>query len=152
MRHFASQKFKIVSLIGSVLLAGAWLMIISLDALAQTPSPVLLNYFNVAWNPDLAAVSISWETAVEFDVSGFSIERALWPSGTFTQTGEFVPAVGNQIIGATYGPFFDTDVVTGTLYLYQLVVYDGNGHADRSVPRVAVGTAHVFLPLLRSGG
>ena len=82
----------------------------------------------------------------------FSIERAIWPSGTVTQIGEFEPAVGDQLTGAAYGPVFDTDVATGTLYVYQLVVYDGNGHTDRGVPRVAVGTAHIFLPVLQNSG
>jgi len=129
-----------------VLVACAALVLFGIASAPVVTAAVVLNYFSVVWDPDLETVSISWETATEFETSGFTVERSTSPTGTFIQVGEFEPAVGDQVTGATYGPFFDTEVVTGTTYWYQLVVYDRSSQPDRTIPKVAIIAGNPSTP------
>ena len=153
MLHFSFKKSRILLVVISVLLASGLLASVSYGVVAQTPAAVVLDYFSVIWDPNLEVAVISWKTVSELDTAGFMVERAIWPSGTFTPTGDFEPAIGDQATGDTYGPFFDTEVFTGTTYWYQLVIYGRNGQVDRSLPRAILGSIHhVFLPTILNGG
>lgn len=130
----------------------AALMTINVAALAINPHPagVVLANFAVVWNRDLDAVEINWSTAAESDTLGFTVERAISQSGEYSQVIGFEPAAGDPS-GAVYGPFFDTEITTATMYWYRLVVYDTNATPDYSIsPVVVIADPYiVFLPTLR---
>lgn len=131
------------SIVPRVIVIAAGVLTALMILLSSTASAaVALNYFSVIWDPaeGIEAIEITWETATEFDTSGFQVERAISPSGTYTipEDVQFVPATGDQVTGETYGPFFNMDVITGTTYWYRLVVYDRSGNPDYGIPPVAV--------------
>ncbi len=83
-------------------------------------------------------VKIEWETASEFDLSGFYVLRSLSLDGNYSRISGFIPGEGDSIVGTTY-EFIDTNVNSGTNYYYKLEDIDINAVSTFHGP-VAVGS------------
>ncbi|MFZ0546507.1 MAG: hypothetical protein WAM60_13765 [Candidatus Promineifilaceae bacterium] len=78
--------------------------------------PILLYFRGTALD---SAIKLEWETAVEFDTVGFTIDRADSETGPYIEQIGFIPAVGGPL-GAYYEEIDDVNVNNGHTYWYIL--------------------------------
>jgi len=64
-------------------------------------------------------VLIEWETATEFDNSGFFIVRSTEEEGEYTEISPFIEALGDGVTGWVY-EYTDAAVTNGVTYYYKL--------------------------------
>ena len=108
-----------------------------------------LEFFNIRWDAELESTVIGWVTATELDVVAFQVERATSPQGSFFAIGDVVPAGGDQLSGATYGPLLDAVTLDpDQTYWYRLVIYTSYGAADYTGP-LPLLTQRNYLPMIQ---
>jgi hypothetical protein len=122
------------------------------DAVEISNEPTAVELLSFQAIPQVGAVSLIWETAVEIDHYGFYLLRSDGSSLDNAEQIAFVPAAGYGG-GAVYR-FKDMNVQSETLYTYWLVDVDTNGqrtvHAPVSAASLAAETMpyRVYLPLV----
>lgn len=93
--------------------------------------------------PGMDEVLLEWRTATELDNAGFYIRRSASQSGTFSRISDFIPGVGDQLLGAYYS-WVDDDVVNGTTYWYELEAVDLSQESTFYGPESAIpGTSSI---------
>jgi hypothetical protein len=85
---------------------------------------VTLVSFEAETNVD--QIDLFWETAIEFDIYGFYIQRSLQESGPYTDISPLIPGEGGELLGYYYF-YSDTDVQLGVTYYYKLRVVNIDG-------------------------
>ena len=95
---------------------------------------VTLVYFRAS--VQTGAVLLEWETATELDNAGFFINRSLSQSSGYSRIGDFIPARGDPLLGATY-QYADRNVSNGVQYWYKLETIDIQQNSDLFEPPVS---------------
>jgi hypothetical protein len=108
-----------------VRLSSFWLLLCFLAGvftLAMSPRQQGVNITLVSFEADTSVdqIDLIWETATEFDIFGFYIQRSLQANGTYEDISQLIPGEGG-VTGWIYY-FSDTDVQVGTTYYYKLRV------------------------------
>ena len=101
-----------------------------------TVLPVEMKSFNAKRESN--TVNLSWETAQEFNFSGFDIQRKLGEA-PFRSIG-FIDATANEGTGSVYN-FIDANIVAQTNILYRLRLVDKDGAYRYSEIRVVRNNA-----------
>lgn len=113
-------------------LAPSWFLLLliamSITSLAISPRQVtdaitLLGFWTETNEMD---ITLRWDTASEYDVFAFYLQRSLQENGTYVDISTEIPPQGDDLTGAQY--FYpDYDIEPGTRYYYKLrVVYLDN--------------------------
>jgi hypothetical protein len=91
--------------------------------LAMKPHQTRINVTLVSFEADTSAdqIDLIWETAAEFDIFGFYLQRSLQANGIYTDISPLIPGEGDGTVGWLYY-FSDTDIQVGTTYYYKLRV------------------------------
>ena len=69
--------------------------------------------------------TIAWETASEFDVAGYIIERSANQDGPFERVSDLIPSGDDPFIRHEY-EYVDRNVEAGHTYHYQLVTINND--------------------------
>lgn len=109
-------------------------LLFGLNGLSVSAS-VTLARFEATPQPD-GSILVVWETATEFNTTGFRLYRALEPLAINADWGMPIhteQAAGDGFTGATY-QYRDTDVVPGVRYYYLLEELTAAGPGQRAGP------------------
>jgi hypothetical protein len=104
---------------------------------------VTLVYFRAS--AQTGVVLLEWETATELDNAGFFINRSLSQNSGYSRIGDFIPARGDPLLGATY-QYSDRNVSNGVLYWYKLETIDIQQNSDLYEPPVSVILGGTWTP------
>jgi hypothetical protein len=96
-------------------------------------------------------VRVRWETASEFDISAFYVQRSNLQSSGYQRISEPIFSKSDQASGAKYA-FDDQDVENGVTYYYKLEVVDPVNHSDFYGPVSAVPQAPTLTPTITQTG
>jgi len=97
------------------------LLVGSLFIYRSVLAAVTLVYFRASSQTGM--VLLTWETATELDNAGFFINRSSSQYSGYSHIGNFIPARGDPLLGATY-QYTDRDVTNGITYWYKLETID----------------------------
>ncbi len=108
------------------------------------PTAALVTHFSVRSVP--GGNLVRWETATEARVTGFNVQRAVEPTGPWTQVNHAIlPATGGAATGGRY-ELLDAGAMAGTWH-YRLEVVDAGAPSTFAGPVAVAGEAGtVFLP------
>jgi hypothetical protein len=125
------------------------LSVLALLVVAATPhadAAVTLRYFTATTFDDEAYVDVQWSTATEVNTASFNVQRSLSGTGPWT-TVHNEEAYGSSFVGDDY-EWPDEDVITGTIYYYQLIEVETNQntHQVGDIVSVLVGVAETPVP------
>jgi hypothetical protein len=90
-------------------------------------------------------VLLAWETATELDNAGFFVNRSSSQFSGYSRIGNFIPARGDPLLGATY-QYTDRDVSNGITYWYKLETIDIQQNSYLLEPPVAAVPGGTFTP------
>ena len=113
-----SKRYRLLFLIGAFILIAAlavWPGRWSASAYAN----VTLVSFMATTAPGIPNIDIEWETATEINTAGFFITRSDSAGGTYQRMSDFIPHLGNDIVGSPYG-WTDGNTVLNRTYWYKL--------------------------------
>ncbi len=87
--------------------------------------------------PGNTSITLTWETATEFDTIGFYIQRGINSTGPFSRISPLIISLGDPLTGHLYD-YVDTTVEIGVLYFYVLEVLNADSTSDLSIPVSAI--------------
>lgn len=131
---------------------GLALLVLAMAATVAQAS-VGLTYFGAVSGPDVAQITVSWETETETDTVAFRVVRSTQPLVQTAIQVYLAPAMGSATTGARYD-FVDSGLVPGQRYYYWLYAITTSGAvhlitqaATAVAPVQSVLTQRLFLPL-----
>jgi hypothetical protein len=100
-------------------------------SLAMKPQAQGVNVTLISFDAETSAdqIDLFWETATEFDIYGFYIQRSLQENGSYTDISPLIPGEGGELLGYYYF-FSDTDVQLGVTYYYKLRVVNNDSTSE----------------------
>jgi hypothetical protein len=132
------------------------LIVLVVVAFVLMPAPqraaasVILDYFKAEWRGASQTVLVSWKTASELNITGFAVQRSTSASGSYVDITDVIPAVGDQLTGATYGPVADDplELTLGVTYWYRLVLIRSDASRENISPVAVLVGGKIYLPMI----
>jgi hypothetical protein len=132
------------------------LLLLALASLSfnyAAPDSVDLGDFRVSFDPANEWVVIAWDTASEYDFSGFYVRRNTNSVGDFSRIQIrcdgidtlFIQAKGLDGSGALYG-CLDINITLGTTYYYRLEMVDTSSHSTFTDPPISTYAGETPTP------
>jgi hypothetical protein len=132
------------------------LIVLVVVAFVLMPAPqraaasVILDYFKAEWQGASQTVLVSWKTATELNVTGFIVQRSTSSTTGFVDITDVIPAVGDQLTGATYGPVADDplELTLGVTYWYRLVLIRSDASRENISSVAVLAGGKIYLPMI----